>query len=81
MIFLLWKAVALIYFHAQLQPREGIFSVALRHTPLELPGLLLDTVNVPQDTRVIHHNDERPDTLTFKSQLFQAVPLQFQVVI
>lgn len=38
-------------------------------------------MNVPQDTRVIHHDDERPDTLAFNSQLFQAVSLQLQVVI
>lgn len=46
-----------------------------------LAGLLLDTVNVPHDTRVVHHNNEWPDTLAFNSQLFEAVPLQFQVVI
>lgn len=46
-----------------------------------LPGLFLNTVNVPQDTRVVHHHNERPDTLAFNSQFFQAVPLQFQVVI
>lgn len=56
------------------QPSPGLPGSAL-------PGLLLDTVNVPHDTRVVHHNNEWPDTLAFNSQLFEAVPLQFQVVI
>lgn len=58
---------------------EDLLNRTAREVPL--PGLLLNTVNVPQDTGVIHYNDERPDTLAFNSQLFQAVPLQFQVVV
>lgn len=77
---LLWKAIPLLFTSMHnCSQGEDLLNRTAREVPL--PGLLLNTVNVPQDTRVIHHNDERPDTLAFNSQLFQAVPLQFQVVV
>lgn len=47
---------------------------------LIIPVSVLD-VGIPQNTRVIHDEDERPDILPLNPQLLLPVPLQFQVVI
>lgn len=85
-LFALESCISVIYFHYNCSQGRYLPNSIVSYTPRTaregpLPGLLLNTMNVPQDTRVVHHNDERPDTLAFNSQLFQAVPLQFQVVI
>lgn len=85
-LFALESCTSIIYFHYNCSQGRDLPNSIVPYTPRTaregpLPGLLLNTMNVPQDTRVVHHNDERPDTLAFNSQLFQAVPLQFQVVI
>lgn len=86
-IVLLWKAVPLSFtsIHNCSQGKGFLPSICSYSSrtawQVLLPALILNTVNIPQNTRVIHHNDERPDTLAFNSQFFQAVPLQFQIVI
>ena len=54
-IFVLWKATGLIYFHAQMQPRKVSSQWHVSSSPrtaweVPLPALLLNAVNVPQDT-------------------------------